>query len=124
MPVPYFDETRHVEIRFEPGWSSVPRIYADGPEWPEGSPHRYNARRLCIWYPSDPDDQRWVFDDGLLMLINLIQSHLFKEAWWRETGGREGGEWLGPEAPHDPPKDPVQEKDDAKPVRPDVPRGS
>jgi hypothetical protein len=63
-----------------------------------------------------------VFEDGLLMLINLIQAHLFKEAWWRETGGREGGEWLGPEAPHDLPKDTVQEQEDAEYERPDVPR--
>jgi hypothetical protein len=94
----------------------------DGPEWPEGSPHRYGPRRLCVWYPSDPDQQKWVFDDGLLMLINLIQAHLFEEAWWRETGGRDDGEWLGPEAPHDPPKDPVEEHEDPESERPDVRR--
>jgi hypothetical protein len=45
-----------------------------------------------------------VFADGLLVLLNYIQAHLFREAWWREKG-----EWLGPEAPHSPPKEPVVE---------------
>jgi hypothetical protein len=33
-----------------------------------------------------------VFEDGLLALINHIQAHLFRKAWWREHD-----EWLGPE---------------------------
>jgi hypothetical protein len=37
--------------------------------------------------------------------------HLFKEAWWRETGGRSGGEWVGDEAPHGE----LTEKDDVPP---------
>lgn len=79
----------------------MPRIYVDGPT---ESPHRYGERELCIWYPRDPPERRWVFEDGLLVLINLIQAHLFREAWWREKG-----EWLGPEAPHAVPKEPVTE---------------
>jgi hypothetical protein len=99
--VPYY-EPRHVEIRFE-HWSRVPRIFVDG----RSSPHRYkdNSHCLCIWHPQDPPEQRWVFEDGLLVLINHIQAHLFREAWWRETG-----EWLGPEAPHSPVKEPVREE--------------
>jgi hypothetical protein len=50
-----------------------------------------------MWYPQDPDAHRWVFEDGLLVLLGLIAAHLFREAWWRETG-----EWLGPEAGHPP----------------------
>jgi hypothetical protein len=41
-----------------------------------------------------------VFEDGLLALLNHIQAHLFREAWWREHGV-----WLGPQAPHGPPKE-------------------
>jgi hypothetical protein len=33
-------------------------------------------------------------------LISQIKIHLFKEAYWRETG-----EWLGQEAPHEPLED-------------------
>ena len=49
-----------------------------------------------MWYPHDPIDRRWVFEDGLLDLIGLVIAHLFWEAWWRETG-----EWLGEEVPHE-----------------------
>lgn len=113
IEVPFYNETRQVEIRFK-NWSREPRIYADGPD---ESPHRYpQDGSLCIWYPWDPPEQRWVFDDGLLMLINLIQGHLFREAWWRDTG-----EWPGPEATHGPPKEEVKE-DSAEREQPDLPR--
>ena len=36
--------------------------------------------------------------DGLLTLVRYAQLHLFREAWWRETG-----EWVGEEAGHAPP---------------------
>jgi hypothetical protein len=74
------------------------RVYADGPD---ESPHRYAPApkdprsSLCIWYPNDPPERRWVPQDGLLSLIEMTRIHLFKEAFWRETG-----EWLGEEAPH------------------------
>jgi hypothetical protein len=35
-------------------------------------------------------------EDGLLALFGMAAMHLFKEAWWRETG-----RWLGQEYPHD-----------------------
>ncbi len=95
-------EKRQVEMQFrrtakEP---AVTRIYADGPT---ESPHRYAAHpsdsqsrsSLCIWHYDDPPEMRWVAADGLLALINHTRIHLFKEAYWRETG-----EWPGPEAPH------------------------
>lgn len=89
-----------MEIRFEKTTPYSPRIYVDGP----GSPHRYpDDNSLCIWYPRDPPESRWVFRDRLLALVNHIQAHLFREAWWRETD-----EWLGPQAPHGPPKGEVK----------------
>jgi len=97
LEVPHY-EPRQVEIRFE-RWSKVPRVRADGP----GSPHRYDdTGTLCMWYPSDPVERKWVFEDGLLALLNHIQAHLFREAWWREHG-----EWLGPQVPHGPAKETV-----------------
>jgi hypothetical protein len=102
VPVEGYDP-RRVDILFEGPVGRVPTVWADGP----GSPHRYGDDSLCIWYPKDPPERRWVFDDGLLALISQVTVHLFKEAWWRETGGdvRTGatGEWLGDEAPHGPP---------------------
>jgi len=102
LDVPHY-EPRQVEIRFE-DWSRIPTIKVDGPS----SPHRYDDNgTLCIWYPNDPPEQKWEFEDGLLALINHIQAHLFREAWWREHD-----EWLGPEAPHAPRKEPAKEKEE------------
>lgn len=91
-------ENRRVWVEFAPPLSNSPRIYADGPSGPDASPHRFSDRRwtrLCVWYPGDPPERRWVPDDGLLMLFGMIATHLLKEAWWREHS-----EWLGDEAPH------------------------
>lgn len=108
MEVPHY-EPRNVEIRFV--WSRVPKVFVDGPG---GSPHRYEDGSLCMWHPRDPPDEKWVFEDGLLALLNLIQAHLFREAWWREHG-----EWLGPQAPHAPPKESMIE-DEPDRDQPDV----
>ena len=91
IEVPYYD-ARHVEILFSKKTPSLAKIIVDGPT---DSPHRYEDNRLCIWHPDDPEDNRWVFGDGLLHLLRLIETHLFREGWWRETG-----EWCGPEAGH------------------------
>jgi hypothetical protein len=97
--VPGF-ESRHVTIEFNESLSWAPKVYADGPSGWNASPHRYGKHRLCIWYPSDDNERRWVPDDGLLSLLGMTAHHLFKEAWWRETGGRNAGEWLGDEYLH------------------------
>jgi hypothetical protein len=95
IDVPCYDR-RRVDISFAASRSAGhPVILADGPT---DSPHRYpsfDRRRLCIWYPDDPEELRWVQRDGLLTLLGLTKLHLFREAWWRETG-----EWPGPQAPH------------------------
>lgn len=92
-------ESRQVVIVMKPSCNSAPKVTVDGPT---SSPHRYekDGGELCMWYPSDPKENRWIFADGLLHLLVLILFHLFREAWWRETGGNENGEWLGPEVPH------------------------
>lgn len=95
MDVPGF-KPREVEIVFPASSPEYPRVYADGPD---ASPHRYRSpgedSRLCIWYPEDPPEARWLFSDGLHQLLGLIAAHLFREAWWREYG-----RWLGPVSPH------------------------
>jgi hypothetical protein len=96
-------ESRRIEVCFSRTTRrpEAPDIYADGPE---DSPHRFAPRgkdprrRLCVWYPSDPPEQRWVPGDGLLSLIEMVRIHLFKEAYYREKGT-----WLGDEAPHGDP---------------------
>ena len=111
MEVPFY-EHRNVEIRV--GSSRVARVFVDGPD---DSPHRYPDGSLCMWYPHDPPEEKWVFGDGLLPLLNHIQLHLFREAWWREHG-----EWPGPQAPHAPPKEPLTD-DERDRDRPDHLRG-
>lgn len=62
--------------------------------------HIYQDGSLCMWYPKDPEEMRWVFQDGLLGLLKMIEDHLFKEAWWAENKGTEKEEWLGLEVHH------------------------
>ncbi|HVP03707.1 MAG TPA: hypothetical protein VMT10_14145 [Solirubrobacteraceae bacterium] len=95
-------EPRLIEMQFRrtSQQPALTRVYADGPT---ESPHRYaphdhdpqQRSSLCIWYPDDPPERRWVPSDGLLTLIEMTRLHLFKEAYYRETG-----EWLGDEVPH------------------------
>jgi hypothetical protein len=89
-------ESRRVTVLFRGRSPSTPVVIADGPD---DSPHRYvkgaDRRQLCLWYPGDPAEQRWLPTDGLLALFGIATMHLFKEAWWRETG-----EWVGEEYPH------------------------
>lgn len=98
MDVPEY-ESRQVVIKMKPDSGNTPKVTVDGPT---SSPHRFHEEggELCMWYPWDPKECRWVFTDGLLHLLILIQAHLFREAWWRETGGDDKGEWLGPEVSH------------------------
>jgi len=49
-----------------------------------------------MWHPDDPPELKWVPGRGLADLIEMVRRHLFREAYWRETGV-----WLGPEAHHD-----------------------
>jgi hypothetical protein len=88
-------EPRRVHVEFRPRRPESPQVFVDGPAGPDASPHRYTDRRLCIWYPGDDPSRVWVPDDGLLALFGMVTAHLFKEAYWRQTG-----EWLGDEAPH------------------------
>ena len=96
VPVPDHD-ARRVTIRVCNGPRPYyPRVTADGPS---DSPHRYRDNTLCMWHPDDPDEERWVPADGLLALTRHVQVHLFKEAWYRQSG-----EWIGEEASHRTPK--------------------
>ena len=88
-------EPRRITIVFkadEP--PSCVAVFADGPT---ESPHRYGERRLCMWYPADPPELRWLPEHRLVGLIEMSRLHLFREEYWRRTGGRDDGEWLGPE---------------------------
>jgi hypothetical protein len=94
VPVPEFNKRRLLSITLWNGrHPSVRSVATDGPT---ASPHRFGDGSLCMWYPHDPPELRWVAEDGLLLLIRCAQVHLFREAFWRRYG-----EWPGPEAPHE-----------------------
>lgn len=94
VPVPEY-ETRKLTVTLHNSFTPILKsVTADGPT---ESPHRYDKHRLCMWHPRDPVERCWIEEDGLLQLLVHVGVHLFKEAWWRETG-----EWLGDEAPHGP----------------------
>lgn len=90
-------ERRKLTIVFPRRYPRSPRIFADGPIV---NRHRFDDGSLCMWYWRDPPDLRWTFDQGLLDLVNHAILHLFKEAWFLDTG-----EWLGDEIIHDPKED-------------------
>jgi hypothetical protein len=98
MTVPEYEERRKLTIRLRNG--TEPSLIAVTVDGPTESPHRYGERDLCMWRPGAPGDARWTSDEGLLRLIQYATVHLYREEYWRETGGRNGGVWLGDEAPH------------------------
>ena len=85
-------EARCVEIIFRKDSPKIPRVRADGPV---ESKHRFPTGELCMWFSGDSAKNQWIFEDGLVTLIGHVAAHLFREAWWRETG-----EWLGLEVEH------------------------
>jgi hypothetical protein len=83
-------EMRCVTVVFDARYTAAGvRIFADGPA---RSRHRYEDGGLCMWHPGDPPDLRWTPANGLSDLIEMTRRHLFREAYWRETG-----RWLGSE---------------------------
>lgn len=94
-------EPRTARVVFRRTTPRHPRVTADGPT---ESRHRNPDGSLCLWYPGDGAERRWVFEDGLPQLLAIVTLHLFKEAHWRRTGGHNGGEWLGDEVHDEQPK--------------------
>jgi hypothetical protein len=98
VEIPTLNKMRRIAIIFRGRPSREPVIVmAHGPT---ASRHRYRWARptsLCIWFPSDPHAQRWTYDKGLAMLVDLIRMHLLREMWWRTTQ-----RWDAPEV-HDEP---------------------
>jgi hypothetical protein len=74
-----------------------PRVYAD---LGAASPHRLRGDALCLYFPHAKPERRWTPEKGLLALIDITRDHLFFEGFWRQTGGANGGIWLGAEQPH------------------------
>lgn len=63
--------------------------------------HQFVNRSMCMWSRWDPPDRRWVYEDGLVALLDLAKLHIYREERYRETG-----RWMGPEAPHSLPTHP------------------
>lgn len=93
IPVYYEEFTLSIELEER----HDVRVTAE--EWIGPMKHTYGRNRLCMWYPADPPERRWIRGDGLLKLVDTAFVHLFKELYFRETH-----EWLGEEVPHGLPK--------------------
>lgn len=96
--VPIYDMRRVLTIVLAN--HSEPTLIGVTVDGPTDSPHRYSSGNLCMWHPSVSWDARWTADEGLLGLIQYARIHLFREEYWRETGGPDGGVWAGPQTPH------------------------
>ncbi|HEY0238710.1 MAG TPA: hypothetical protein VGC37_08695 [Friedmanniella sp.] len=106
LRVPGRHTPAQVRIEF---WADAPETYGLPPQdYPTvrvdpslPSPHRMPDRSLCLFYPDDPPERRWIAHrDGLNTLLVLIEHHLFAEDVWRMSGGEHGGVWVLDEAPH------------------------
>lgn len=87
-------ESVNVVIRSNGKVHAIPKS-GKGRRWK----HRYGRTDLCLWYPGDPAELRWTWDDGLEEYIRIVSRHLIYEEYWRRTG-----EWPVEDAPHgDPP---------------------
>lgn len=71
-----------------------PRVFC--PDAPLAGDHRNGALELCLYFPDDPPERRWVIDQGLLGLFDMGTVHLAAEELRRADGGR----WAIDEAPH------------------------
>ena len=79
-------------------WHDYPRVFADPGA---ASKHRMpEDDALCLYFPWDPPERRWQYENGLVQLFDIVADHLHKELWWRHTGGPDGGDWLGEDADH------------------------
>lgn len=68
---------------------------------PDGS---IDAGALCLWFPRDPRELRWQWDDGLIEFILITHRHLAAEEYAR----RHAGEWPVEAAPHGDGNHPIQ----------------
>jgi hypothetical protein len=89
IDVPVHDDERVVTAVFDT--AQEPRVWIDGPVCRR---HRFLNNALCMWLRSDPPENRWVPEDGLLALIGHIKLHAYCEAECRA-----GNCWPKPEAP-------------------------
>ncbi|MDZ4063479.1 MAG: hypothetical protein U1E22_02320 [Coriobacteriia bacterium] len=98
VEVDYFGRRQVSVLIDEHGTHLRPRVWAADPR---PLKHQFKDGSLCMWHVWDPPDKRWVYEDGLVALLDLAKFHLYREERYRETG-----RWMGPEAPHDLPRHP------------------
>lgn len=91
IDVPEFDDRRELRIVLPADPRRPPQVFVNGPPCHR---HRYPDESLCMWWPDDGAEHRWVTDDGLYALIELAVEHVYCE-----TLCRHGESWPKPEAP-------------------------
>lgn len=96
VAVVFYADPPYETYRLHP--QDYPRVWAE-----RGLPSKHRMPdddALCFYYPADPPERRWTADKGLLDLLDLVVDHLGYEAYWRASGGHDGGQWLGDEVEH------------------------
>lgn len=91
----------NVRVHFNISAPETPKVYA--PEFVPHAPHRNPdpGRSLCLWYPHDPADRRWVRSDGLGELFLIASLHLRREHMWQQSATHPDRRvWPGPEERH------------------------
>jgi hypothetical protein len=58
-------------------------------------PHLYDDNSLCLFYPNDPSEKRWMPDDGIIQIVWWAEEWMKAYYHWIFTR-----QWLGEEAPH------------------------
>jgi hypothetical protein len=90
IDVPVHDHRRIAQAVFKDPPPAV-RVWIDGAvclrhRWPDSS--------LCMWFETDPVEQRWTPEDGLLALAVQVEQHAYCEAECRA-----GNPWPKSESP-------------------------
>lgn len=57
--------------------------------------HRNPIGDLCLWYPEDPPELQWTWNDGLEPYLGIVSRHVQAEEYYRRTK-----RWPWEDAPH------------------------
>lgn len=106
VEVPFFGSAQLTILVDQNDITRRPQVFVADPR---PMRHRFDSGALCMWYEFDPPERRWVFDDGLMALVDLASLHLYREERYRETG-----RWMGEEAPHGLPWHPGYKRGEGK----------
>ncbi|MCL2881269.1 MAG: hypothetical protein FWF45_00010 [Coriobacteriia bacterium] len=84
------------KIRIEYGHNGTPKVFMVDPQIDPGCLHKYDDGSMCLYWPSDPDNEPWKETSSLARVIIpwcAVWLHFYDR--WLATGV-----WEGPEKQH------------------------